>query len=84
MGLTTNLIGPALQAEIFQVIPADNEAVQKSLMDGKPIAANSAFGKNVASILQRIVSKSNSDGNDNQKKNSSITGLLGIFSRASS
>jgi pilus assembly protein CpaE len=84
LGLTSNLIGQALQTEVFQVIPADNEAVQKSLMEGKPIASGSVFGKNVASILQRIGSKSKSDGNDNQKKNKPISGLLGMFSRASS
>lgn len=84
MGLASNLIGPALQSEVFQVIPSDHEAVQRSLMDGKPIASGSAFGKNVATIVQRIGGKSNPQGSDTQKKNNSLSGLLGMFSRASS
>ncbi|HUS06069.1 MAG TPA: AAA family ATPase [Bryobacteraceae bacterium] len=84
MGLTPAMIASALQADIFQVIPADPETVQKSLMDGRPIAASSVFGKNVAGILRQTAPQSQPGTATNGKKLNSRGGLLGMFSRASS
>jgi pilus assembly protein CpaE len=82
IGLNSDVISSALNQDIFQVIPSDYETVQKSLMDGKPIAANSALGKNLAMLADRVCSKREKP--EDEKKRSGSGGLLSIFSRASS
>ncbi len=43
VGLSREVIGTALHTEVFDSLPSDYEAVQKSLMDGKPIPVGNAF-----------------------------------------
>ena len=37
VGLSREVIGTALHTEVFETLPSDYEAVQKALLDGKPI-----------------------------------------------
>jgi pilus assembly protein CpaE len=60
-GLHTDSLGEALRSEIFQVVPSDTDAVQKSLMDGKPIQPNSPIGKSLAAMAHRLVEFRNKD-----------------------
>ena len=60
-GLHTDSLGEALKSEIFQVVPSDTDAVQKSLMDGKPIQPNSPIGKGLAAMANRLVEFRNKD-----------------------
>ncbi len=78
-GLSKDVIGTALHTEIFHILPADYEAIQKSLMEGKPLAPNTGFGKSMISLVDRMGGGSE-PGN---KKNSSLSGLLSMFSRTS-
>jgi Flp pilus assembly CpaE family ATPase len=82
IGLNSDIIGSALQSEVFQVIPSDYDTVQRSQMDGKPIPPNSTFGKNLGNLATRLCSKTNFESND--KNAGSLGGLMSIFSRASS
>jgi pilus assembly protein CpaE len=79
MGLSRDVIGTALHTEIFHLIPADYEAIQKSLMDGKPMTTSTNFGKSVAALVERIAGAS-----EPARKSSSLSGLLSLFSRTSS
>ena len=45
VGLSREVIGTALHTEVFDILPSDYEAVQKSLMEGKPAPSNTTFGK---------------------------------------
>jgi hypothetical protein len=51
VGLSREVIGTALHTEVFETLPSDYEAVQKALLDGKPIPASSAFGKGVLQLV---------------------------------
>ena len=78
-GLTKDVIGTALHTEIFHLMPADYEAIQKALMEGKPMAPSSGFGKSVGALVERLAGSS-----EPVRKSSSLSGLLSLFSRTSS
>jgi septum formation inhibitor-activating ATPase MinD len=78
-GLSKDVIGTALHTEIFHILPADYEAIQKSLMEGKPLAPNTSFGKSMIGLVDRLAGSSEPLG----KKSSSLSGLLSLFSRMS-
>jgi pilus assembly protein CpaE len=79
VGLSKDVIGTALHTDIFHILPTDYEAIQKALMEGKPLPANTTFGKAVAGLVERLTG-----GSEPPKKNSSLSGLLSLFSRTSS
>jgi len=81
VGLSKDVIGTALHADIFHILPTDYEAIQKALMEGKPLPANSSFGKGVAGLVDRLIGGAEPGNN---KKSSSLSGLLSMFSRTSS
>ncbi len=78
VGLSREVIGTALHTEVFEAIPSDYEAVQKALMEGKPVPANTAFGKALTQVVERLGVRG---GGDTEKKGSSLSGLLGLFSK---
>ena len=82
IGLNSETIGDALNCEVYHVIPSDYEAVQKSLMDGKPIPASSNIGKSLAQLADRIC-KPHERGADDKKSSASAGGLFSRLSRAS-
>jgi Flp pilus assembly CpaE family ATPase len=79
--LSKDVIGTALHADIFHILPTDYEAIQKALMEGKPLPANSSFGKGVAALVDRLIGGAEPASN---KKSGSLSGLLNMFSRTSS
>ncbi len=81
IGLNSEVISSALQAEVFQVIPSDYENVQKSLMEGKPIASNTTIGKSLATLADKVCGRPQSPVEDTKK--GAKSGLLSsIFSRS--
>ncbi len=83
IGLSSDVIGSALQTEVFQVIPADYDAVQRSQMEGKPLPAGSVAGKSMAALAERVCGK-RGNAADEKKAPSSITdGFRSLFTRAS-
>jgi pilus assembly protein CpaE len=76
VGLSREVIGTALHTEVFEILPSDYEAVQKSLMEGKPIPSSTSFGKGIVQLADHLGGKTSS-----AKKNSSLGGLLGLFSK---
>jgi pilus assembly protein CpaE len=79
VGLSREVIGTALHTEVFDAIPSDYEAVQKALMEGKPVPANSAFGKSLTQVVERLGVRGGRSGTE--KKGSSLSGILGLFSK---
>jgi len=78
-GLSKDVIGTALHTDIFHIMPSDYEAIQKSLMEGKPLGPATSFGKSVIGLVDRLAGSSEAPN----KKNSSLSGLLSLFSRTS-
>lgn len=78
VGLSREVIGTALHTEVFDILPSDYEAVQKSMMEGKPTPASTAFGKSMVQLADRLGGKT-----ETTKKSSSLGGLLGLFNKTS-
>ena len=78
-GLSKDVIGTALHTDIFHIMPSDYEAIQKSLMEGKQLGPATSFGKSVIGLVDRLAGSSEAPN----KKNSSLSGLLSLFSRTS-
>lgn len=79
VGLSREVIGTALHTEVFDILPSDYEAVQRSLMEGKPAPANTAFGKAMIQLADRLGGRT-----EQGKKASSLSGLRGLFSKTKS
>ena len=79
IGLTRDVISTALHSDIYWVIPNDYDAVQKALMEGKPVPPATTVGKHIMGLADRLAGRENG-----QKKGSSLSGLLSLFSRTSS
>ncbi len=84
VGLSREVIGTALHAEVFDTLPSDYETVQKALMEGKPVLANTSFGKSLSQLADRL----GGGGVETAKKASPSTGILGgglfgLFSKTS-
>jgi pilus assembly protein CpaE len=77
-GLSKDVIGAALHIDIFHIMPGDYEAIQKSLMEGKPLGPATSFGKSVIGLVDLL-----SGSAEPPKKNNSLSGLLSMFSRTS-
>jgi len=79
VGLSREVIGTALHTDVFETLPSDYEAIQKALLDGKPIPTSTAFGKGMVKLIERLGGR-----HETSKKGSSGLGsLLGLFSKTS-
>ncbi len=76
-GLSRDVIGTALQTEVFDTIPSDYDAIQKSLMEGKPAQPSTAFGKGMMQLAERLGGPR--DNSSKPAQNSGLSKLLGGF-----
>jgi pilus assembly protein CpaE len=79
VGLSREVIGTALHTEVYDILPSDYEAIQKSLMEGKPAPPSTVFGKSMMQLADRM----GGGQAEPAKKHSSFGGLLGLFSKTS-
>jgi pilus assembly protein CpaE len=77
-GVSRELVQDALGMDVFHVLPKDDAAVQRSLMEGKPIARVSRLGKSIAALALSL------SGREPARKMSSMAGLRALFTRTSS
>ncbi len=54
-GLSRESIEAALQREVFHILPNDGEAAQTAALEGKPMAADSAMGKSLDALCDRLL-----------------------------
>lgn len=76
VGLSREVIGTALHAEVYDTLPSDYETVQKALMEGKPVRADTPFGKSMAQLADKL-----SGTTETAKKSGGLGGLLGRFTK---
>ncbi len=81
VGLSREVIATALHTEVYDIFPSDYEAVQKSLMDGKPAPSSTMFGKSIMQLADRL--NGGRAETATKKKSSSLGGLLGLFTKTS-
>jgi len=79
VGLSEEVIGTALNMDVYHLLPSDYEGVQKALMEGKSMPPSSSLGKSLAKLADRIAGRE-----DSARKSTSFAGLLSLFSRTSS
>ncbi len=79
VGLNREVIGTALHTDVFETLPSDYDAVQKALLDGKPIPSSTNLGKAITHLAQRLGGPVKTEA----KKGSSLSGLLNLFSKTS-
>ena len=79
VGLSRDVIGTALHTDVFDTLPSDYDTVQRALLEGRPVAANTSFGKAVAGLAERLVGPATNPA----KKSTSLSGLLSLFSKTS-
>lgn len=70
LGLSKEIIGTALNIEVHHTIPSDYDAIQKSLLEGKPIQSSSNFGKAMADLAEGLGSRNEAGGNEKAPKKS--------------
>jgi pilus assembly protein CpaE len=79
VGLSREVIATALHTEVYDIFPSDYEAVQKSLMEGKPAPPSTTFGKSIMQLADKLGGRTEST----KKKSSTLGGLLGLFTKTS-
>lgn len=79
VGLSREVIETALHEEVYHVLPSDYDAVQRALIDGRPVPPNSNLGKAMGELGERLYGKKA----EPEKKAASTpwSGLLNLFSR---
>lgn len=82
-GLGREVIETALHCDVFHLLPADYDGIQRALIEGKPVAANSNFGKSLAQLGERLAGRPAGVA-PAEKKTSALSGLFSLFSRSSS
>lgn len=79
VGLNRDVIGTALHTDVFETLPSDYDAVQRALLDGKPIPSSTVLGKAITHLAERLGGPIKTP----PKKSSSLSGLLSLFSKTS-
>jgi pilus assembly protein CpaE len=74
VGLRREAIQTALQSEVFETLPSDYEAIQRSLMEGKHAPPASHFGKAITALARHLA------GEERAEKKSSLFG--GLFRKS--
>jgi pilus assembly protein CpaE len=81
-GLSREVIETALHCDIFHLLISDYESVHRALIEGKPVPSNSAFGKALAQLGNRLCPKPETPGTA-PKKTSALSGFFSLFTRTS-
>jgi pilus assembly protein CpaE len=76
VGLSEDAVRTALKIDVLHVIPSDYDAVQRSLMEGKPLTPNSPVGKSLAALADILGGKEEAP-----RHASALGGLFSLFSR---
>jgi Flp pilus assembly CpaE family ATPase len=69
-------IEAALGLSVFQVLPSDPQPVEDALIEGRPVAPGSLYGKSLAELAERLL-----DSPATAVKASPRKGLHSLFSR---
>jgi len=80
VGLSREVIETALHEEVYHVLPSDYDSVQRALIDGRPIPANSNLGRALGELGERLYGKK-AEAVESKPATSAWSGLLNLFSR---
>lgn len=77
IGLNEDVIASALHTDIVQKIPSDYEAVQKALIEGKPIPPATTVGKAFVALENKLANREQ----ERPAPTAPLGGLLSMFSK---
>jgi len=81
VGLGRDVIETALHCDVYHLLPGDYEAIHRALIEGKPVASNSNFGKSLAQLGDRLCPRAKS-AEQPARKASALSGLFSsLFSK---
>lgn len=80
VGIKSDLLSQALETEIYQVIPSDYDAIQRSLIEAKPVASGTQFAKSLSTMADKLGLAASSKG-DPDKKSASLLNRFSFLSR---
>ncbi len=78
--MSAEVIQTALQMPVFATSPADPEAIQASLIDGKPVAAGTPFAKAMGVLAQQLSGQVPVAAEPDKKVPAKAAGLAGLLS----
>ncbi|MCC6590715.1 MAG: hypothetical protein IT168_28750 [Bryobacterales bacterium] len=82
-GLTQEAVETALHIDVSHVIPSDYEAVQKALVDGKPVAPGTPFTKSIQSLAEQLSGRAPTSAEAKSNSTSWTARLSSFLSRSS-
>ncbi|MBV6432531.1 MAG: hypothetical protein IANPNBLG_02673 [Bryobacteraceae bacterium] len=77
-GLGREVIETALHCDVYHVLPGDNESIHRALIEGKPVASNSNFGKSLTHLGDALCPRAKGAGQA-ARKTSALSGLFSSF-----
>jgi pilus assembly protein CpaE len=75
LGLDRTAIQTALNLDVFALLPNDTDTIQKSLLEGKPVAASTALGKHFVNMAERLGGREA----DAKRRKPLLSGIFSIF-----
>lgn len=81
LGLSREVIETALHIDVFHIIAEDYDSVSRALMEGKPVAPGSTFGKNLAQMAERLLPRPQAEASA-ARKTSALSSLFSLFSKS--
>ena len=77
------LLQQQLAVPVYKTLPSDPEAIQQSLLDGKPVAAASSFGKGLTALATALAGRAaETPAKPPEKaKSGPLSGLWGLLGR---
>jgi pilus assembly protein CpaE len=75
LGLDQTAIQTAMNLDVFQLLPDDPDTIQKSLLEGKPVASNTALGKHFMSMAERLGGREQAA----KRKKPLLSGIFSMF-----
>jgi pilus assembly protein CpaE len=78
LGFERDEIEAALGMEVFHVLPSDPQAVEDALLEGRPIAAGSSFGKSLAELGLSVLGKEQPSERPTQQRRKRTLLSLGL------
>jgi pilus assembly protein CpaE len=75
LGLDRTAIQTALNLDVFQLLPNDTDTIQKSLLEGKPVAASTVLGKHFVNMAERLGGREA----DAKRRKPLLSGIFSIF-----
>jgi pilus assembly protein CpaE len=75
LGLDRTAIQTALNLDVFQLLPNDTDTIQKSLLEGKPVASSTVLGKHFVNMAERLGGREA----DAKRRRPLLSGIFSIF-----